>query len=260
MSDPRRRRRGSKQLLASELGCVEYEVPQQRCRTSADDFPSSLLRDIDSRTPFGGLSLCKNAAQDSLFLRHNFRQITNAKTLVPLHRVLDLTTALLRRMKCLRRTLSEEGQNDYSSFGLTFNDIISDKFYANLEHLLRCLQQIALDATVCLCLSLFVADLFRWNRHQQDADGWFAEWPNAQHPLNTTWPWNVKTTLLVLWGVCWMFYANGGAGAPFNGSQTNSYGQDFRTRQSGQQLPPTSEPCKIYSLNIIFITVANLDL
>jgi hypothetical protein len=36
--------------------------------------------------------------------------------------------------------------------------------------------------------------------------GWFFEWPGRRHPLNSTWPWaDVKPSLLVLWGVCWMF-------------------------------------------------------
>ncbi len=162
-------------------------------------------------------------------------------------------------MKCLRQIFAD-GHNDYISFGLTCDDIVSEKFYANLEHLLRCLQQIALDTVVCLCVSLFITDLFRWNDHQRDADEWFAEWPNAQHPLNTTWPWNVKTALLVLWGVCWMFYANGGAGALHRGTPPGSYGQDFRTRQSEQQpsRSSTSQPRKICSLTLPFAIVANI--
>ncbi|KAI9742282.1 MAG: hypothetical protein M1818_004182 [Claussenomyces sp. TS43310] len=37
--------------------------------------------------------------------------------------------------------------------------------------------------------------------------GWFFEWPGGRHPLNSTWPWaDVKPSLLVLWGVCWMFF------------------------------------------------------
>ncbi|KAF7874099.1 hypothetical protein EAF04_002771 [Stromatinia cepivora] len=36
---------------------------------------------------------------------------------------------------------------------------------------------------------------------------WFLEWPGGQRPLNSTWPWvGVKLSILVLWGVCWMFY------------------------------------------------------
>lgn len=36
--------------------------------------------------------------------------------------------------------------------------------------------------------------------------GWWFEWPGGYHPLNSTWPWaDVQPSLLVLWGVCWMF-------------------------------------------------------
>jgi hypothetical protein len=41
--------------------------------------------------------------------------------------------------------------------------------------------------------------------------GWFFEWPSGRHPLNSTWPWaDVKPSLLVLWGVCWMFFQDYG--------------------------------------------------
>ena len=39
----------------------------------------------------------------------------------------------------------------------------------------------------------------------------FTEWPGGRRrALSTTWPWNVKTSLMVLWGVCWMFYESPG--------------------------------------------------
>jgi hypothetical protein len=46
--------------------------------------------------------------------------------------------------------------------------------------------------------------------------GWFFEWPSGRHPLNSTWPWaDVKPSLLVLWGVCWMFYPEYGDSRDF---------------------------------------------
>ena len=30
---------------------------------------------------------------------------------------------------------------------------------------------------------------------------------NKLHPLCTTMPWNIRSALVVLWGVCWMFYS-----------------------------------------------------
>lgn len=41
--------------------------------------------------------------------------------------------------------------------------------------------------------------------------GWFLEWPQGRRLLNSTWPWaGVKPSLMVLWGVCWMFYMRSG--------------------------------------------------
>jgi hypothetical protein len=34
----------------------------------------------------------------------------------------------------------------------------------------------------------------------------FSEFPNKRRPLCTTMPWNIRPALLVLWGVCWMFF------------------------------------------------------
>lgn len=32
------------------------------------------------------------------------------------------------------------------------------------------------------------------------------EWPSGRRPPCTTMPWNIWPSLMVLWGVCWMFY------------------------------------------------------
>jgi hypothetical protein len=34
----------------------------------------------------------------------------------------------------------------------------------------------------------------------------FVEWTDGEPPLSTTMPWNIRPCLVVLWGVCWMFY------------------------------------------------------
>lgn len=84
----------------------------------------------------------------------------------------------------------------------------SDLLYlANLEHLLLCLRGQVL-------LALFIghgfAEIIRHilecqQRRRRTCKEWFFVYPDVRHPLSTTWPWNIRPSLVVLWGVCWMF-------------------------------------------------------
>ena len=124
-----------------------------------------------------------------------------------LSHILELTTLLLDRLEAspgnhtTHHRKINHGDCDY---------LKCEKFIANLQHLLRCLQQAILEALIQNTLKLIDADILHWHHNWQqrrgDREGWFAEWPNGQPPLNTTWPWNVKPSLVVIWGVCWMFY------------------------------------------------------
>ena len=223
--------------------------------TSADLSNLSLLEGIDHCTKHEGLSLSTVASRDSLFLRHEFRLTKTFKNLENVYCILDLTTALLGRLQALSdcHGLRSDGNN------VLHADFKCEKFLANLKHLLRCLRQIALDAVTRHCLHLVEAHINHWHEHWQYQkhldEGWFAEWPNGQRPLSTTWPWNVKPSLLVLWGVCWMFYA---PNAPPTSnpqqtrnqfpaaqrSQQSQHSGDFRTRRLGGQTTsvPQAQP------------------
>ena len=151
-----------------------------------------------------------------------------------------MTNTLLKRMKCLRRNLYDH-VIDPLALEISIEELVYDRFLANLEHLLRSLQHVALAAIVCLCFTWFLASCLQSRQTRKDVDGWFTEWPNGQHPLSTTWPWNVRPSLLVLWGVCWMFYYGDGppsSGAAEDPYSAGAYGQDFRTRQPTQDSQP----------------------
>ncbi len=115
---------------------------------------------------------------------------------------------------------------------------------ANLEHLLRCLKQIALDAILRNYLTVVEAHILHWHHYWQYQkridEGWFAEWPNGQRPLSTTWPWNVKPSLLVLWGVCWMFYGSSGYNTRTtrNRRGTGPVSEDIRTGHVAEHHQP----------------------
>lgn len=84
------------------------------------------------------------------------------------------------------------------------DDLDDEKFGANLEHLLRCLEQSLYDLLVQKTVELLYLEALYWRQHLDD--GLFAEKPSKRQQLSSTWPWAIPTALLVLWGVCWMFY------------------------------------------------------
>lgn len=154
-----------------------------------------------------------------------------------------MTTALLARLQDYSGSNIQhihEGENDALSYG----DLEGGKFIANLEHLLRCLGKIALDAILRYYVTIVEAHILHWHHywHYQKRidEGWFAEWPNGQRPLSTTWPWNVKPSLLVLWGVCWMFYGPSGYNTRTtrNRRGADPLSEDVRTGQIAEHHQP----------------------
>jgi hypothetical protein len=68
--------------------------------------------------------------------------------------------------------------------------------------------------------------------------GWFFEWPGGKRPLNSTWPWaDVKPSLLVLWGVCWMFVVAPMLNIPRNSQQGRNPNQRQDHRSPLQRSP-----------------------
>ena len=47
-----------------------------------------------------------------------------------------------------------------------------------------------------------------WRHGQKTNQDWFSEYARNHRPLSTTWPWSIRPSLAVIWGVCWMFYGN----------------------------------------------------
>lgn len=169
----------------------------------------SLLHDLDHHigTPHYR-PLEETAADENLFVGHNVRY-GHANSLVEACHVFDLSTSLLARLES--RQAGDQGGDarDYPRYHAQVCSIQDEKTIANLEHLLHCLQQDAWNALVQHFLRIIDTDRDHWGRYWQQIeqldDGWFPEWPNGRRPLSTTWPWNIKPSLVILWGVCWMF-------------------------------------------------------
>lgn len=89
------------------------------------------------------------------------------------------------------------------------NEILDadETYLANLQHLLLCLYHQLLGLLIEQVVELAYRHLFECQK-DQDKHGadWFFVFPDARHPLSTTWPWSIRPSLAVIWGVCWMFY------------------------------------------------------
>ena len=84
---------------------------------------------------------------------------------------------------------------------------LDETYLANLDHLLLCLKDQLLRLLVAKLVELVHRHVIECQRDQSKrSEDWFFEFPDARHPLSTTWPWSIRPSLAVLWGVCWMFY------------------------------------------------------
>jgi len=80
-------------------------------------------------------------------------------------------------------------------------------FISNLTHALLCLEHDLLQE-ISSGIFKVVEKIWRDFHDQRNNVDWFSVFPpRARRPLSTTWPWSIKPSLAVLWGVCWMFYA-----------------------------------------------------
>ncbi len=85
-----------------------------------------------------------------------------------------------------------------------------ESYVANLLHLLRRLQYRLFQLLVHRSITYLDEFALHWQTYWQQqkklGQDWFTEWPSGRRPLSTTWPWNIRPSLVILWGVCWMFF------------------------------------------------------
>ncbi|CAD6574062.1 MAG: hypothetical protein ASARMPREDX12_006369 [Alectoria sarmentosa] len=203
-----------------------------------------LLEELEIHIKHGLFSLCTIAAHDRLFLQHDLHLVGITKSVEKLADLVYLINALLARL--------QDGSSIRRNRGLAGDplsgELNCDKFVANIQHVLWSLRQNALAAIIRYCLNLDEVHILHWHLYWQHSkrigEGWFAEWPNGHRPLNTTWPWNIKPSLFVLWGVCWMFYGPSGdknRRPTRNADGAAQLGGDLRTGPLGGQSQPSPQ-------------------
>ena len=154
------------------------------------------------------------AAHDRHFLQHDLHLLGITESVSELKTFLCSICTLLGKLREWSKTIDLRKSRGLAEHYLS-GQSICDKLTANCQLLLWSLHNIALDAII-IHHYLDPAERhnlhwqYRWQYWKHLGEEWFAEWPNSHRPLSTTWPWNIKPSLLVLWGVCWMFYGPSG--------------------------------------------------
>lgn len=175
----------------------------------------SLLHELDRHADRKTSPLASVAADDKLFLSRSTNTLvdTVSPTTNPQHAayLFDLSSLLIDRLDVFRSQQPTESY--HSSCDLSDLQLLLDAaFIANLIHLLLRLQRRLFQVLVNQSIQQIEEITRHWREYWQQqrklGNNWFNEWPDGRRPLSTTWPWNIRPSLVILWGVCWMFYNN----------------------------------------------------
>lgn len=150
------------------------------------------------------------SAQGRPFLRHDLHLVGFTRSVQELDEItLCRTGALTRWLHYWSGSHAVRKSSGLDQVSLS-GELIWNKSDIDLHYLVWSLEKAALEAIIHRLLKIVEVHTphshVRWQHAKRIGEGWYAEWPNCHRPLSTTWPWNIKPSLLVLWGVCWMFY------------------------------------------------------
>ena len=150
-------------------------------------------------------SLSTVAASDRLFVKHRTEFQIERISLKEITQLLVVVRDLVNTLKAT--PYSRSGIKTLSEGNELLDFTLDETNTANLEHLLLCLKDQLLRLLVAKLIELVHKHVVKCQRDQnKHVDEWFFTYPDARHPLSTTWPWSIRPSLAVLWGVCWMFY------------------------------------------------------
>lgn len=220
-------------------GEVQQYVCKQTTRlVSQLSFRRSMLDSVDEKLSPPESALSAVASDDRLFLKQNTAANFDACSLNETIQSLVVVHDALKVLYACRAQYDDEWLVAQGrEAGLNFDEA----FIANYEHLLLRLQTELVDALGRKVLEALL--LGSHDKKQRRLLAWFTEFADKPRPLST-FPWTIKPSLAVLWGVCWMFYNP--SGRP-NGPRDNHRVPQAALLQN-MQLPqwgsPGSTDCK----------------
>lgn len=163
-----------------------------------------ILQDIDGEFSPPKNALSKIAADSRLFIERNNDPRFDDLSLRDIARCLALVHDAI---DTLDRARSEHGDHWLICQGNEIGLRIDETFIANYGHLLLRLRNQLIQTFIRKAIEWLEADARQgYGKKQRNLLSWFSEFPDNHRPISTTWPWSIKPSLAVLWGVCWMFY------------------------------------------------------
>lgn len=121
-----------------------------------------------------------------------------------MNEIIGLLEAAEEAIQVLAECRRQHGDDWLVAQGIDVGLSIDETFIANYEHLLLRLRTDLIDGLARKVLE----ELLRGGRDKQQRKllSWFTEFAGKPQALSTSFPWTIKPSLAVLWGVCWMFY------------------------------------------------------
>lgn len=162
-----------------------------------------MLSSVDNKLSSADFAFSSVASSDKLFLKHSNAPIHEGCSLTETVRLLVATQDAIDILEECRRFYGDDWlMTQGNGQGL----IIDELFIANYEHMLLRLRVELIEAVARKALE----ELLRGghDKKQRKLLSWFTEFAEKPRPLSTSFPWTIKPSLAVLWGVCWMFYDN----------------------------------------------------
>jgi hypothetical protein len=171
-------------------------------------YVNNLLHDLHDHTQSNAFPISKVAADDNLLLCRSRETLAETLTkhisLQHVASAFDLATFLINRLDLIIRDPGHASQC-WRTYSADCRRLQDEKYIANLLHLLRRLQYFLFQILVHKSLKRLDDLHDNWQKQDSRQEGkrldadWFSEWPSGERPLNTTWPWNIRPSLVVLW-------------------------------------------------------------
>lgn len=176
-------------------GEVQQYVERSFRLVSSTKVLHSMLSSVDELSP-AKETLLATASNTEDFLKHSNAAILENRSLDDIVRLLVAAQDAINTLSYWR---SQFGDGWLAAQGRELKLDIDEVFVANYEHLLLRLQAELVEALARKALEQLLQG--GHGKKQQMLLSWFTEFAEKPRPLSTSFPWTIKSSLAVLWGV-----------------------------------------------------------